>query len=216
MPTRCVTDPSARDTPPPSLYTPGTSRAAMLATLVTTASAIVVLPRSVCNGMPGPEPSGRLPALRVATAALGLLVLCSAITVLHPEMSPALQPWTARAKKSSARARSALHALTDAHTCRLAGRNGPLRNARRRLADRRAYGAAPVRVTSPSLSRWPQARWEHGAPRETDSPARRCSSGERVADERGAAASRRSRARVELPADEDRDAGRVGPQTTRA
>src|SRR3954470_1946195 len=51
----------------------------MLATLVTTASAIVVLPRSVCNGVPGPEPSGRLPALRVATAALGLLVVCSAI-----------------------------------------------------------------------------------------------------------------------------------------
>ena len=79
MPTRCVTDPNARDTPPPSLYTPRTSRAAMLATLVTTASAIVVLPRSVCNGVPGPEPSGRLPAPRVATAALGLLVVCSAI-----------------------------------------------------------------------------------------------------------------------------------------
>jgi len=29
--------------------------------------------------MPGPEPSGRLPALRVVTAALGLLALCSVI-----------------------------------------------------------------------------------------------------------------------------------------
>src|SRR3954452_9489648 len=80
MPTRCVTDPSARDTPPPSLYTPCTSRAAMLATLVTTASAIVVLPRSVCNGMPGPEPSGRVPALRGATAAGGLVALWSGMS----------------------------------------------------------------------------------------------------------------------------------------
>ena len=46
IPTLRLTPPIARAAPPPRSYTPRTSRAAMLAILVTTASAIVVEPSS--------------------------------------------------------------------------------------------------------------------------------------------------------------------------
>ena len=65
IPTLRVIPPIARAVPPPRSYTPRTSRAAMLAILVTTASAIVVEPSS--------ELSGSLPRCDFEEASAGSL-----------------------------------------------------------------------------------------------------------------------------------------------
>ena len=67
--------PSARAPPPPSAYTPGTSRAAMPATLATTPSAMVVVPAADSSpaGRGAKERSTREPVagLGVAGAVVG-------------------------------------------------------------------------------------------------------------------------------------------------